>query len=68
MENKKKRVVPRFSSRGCIACRACVEACPRHAIGMVNFLWHRHAIPRYAACVGCMKCVETCPQGCFTKP
>ncbi|MDE5637479.1 MAG: ferredoxin family protein [Alistipes sp.] len=59
----KKR--PRFTSRGCTACWACVEACPRKAVGKIDFAWHRHAVLHRAACIGCMKCVRTCPNGCF---
>ncbi len=66
MKNQVRK--PLFSSRKCIACWKCVEECPRKAIGRISFLWHRHAIPRYAACVGCMKCVAICPNGCFRKP
>ncbi|MDE6125918.1 MAG: ferredoxin family protein [Muribaculaceae bacterium] len=56
---------PSFTSKNCTACWKCVEACPRHAIGRVRFLWHRHAVPHFIKCVGCNKCVAACPNNCF---
>ena len=58
---------PRYSSKGCTACWACAEACPRKAIVKIKFLWHRHVGIRRGACIGCMKCVRTCPNGCFRE-
>ena len=47
----------------CEACWACVEACPSHVLGKVDFLGHRHArIDHAAACKGCKTCVRTCPN------
>ncbi len=52
----------------CAACRACVEACPQHAIGLVDLPFHRHAvITDAAACTGCFTCVRTCAHGAFTR-
>ncbi|MDE5945530.1 MAG: 4Fe-4S binding protein [Rikenella sp.] len=63
--NHHRKKKPRFSSRRCTACWACVETCPRRAIGKIKFFWHRHAVIRYGACIGCLKCVQVCPNGCF---
>lgn len=46
-------------STACIACGACVKACPVKAIDMVN----NHAVIRNQDCVGCMTCVHKCPTG-----
>ncbi|MDE5927632.1 MAG: 4Fe-4S binding protein [Duncaniella sp.] len=58
---------PSFSSRKCVACWKCVDACPRHAIRKVSFLWHRHVVVTRGLCIGCNLCVKACPQGCFRK-
>lgn len=58
----------RLDSRRCKACGTCVEGCPQRALGMVNFLWHRHAcIEDAKACKGCLKCVKNCPEGAIMK-
>lgn len=53
----------------CVACWKCVEQCPKHAIGKVGFLWHKHAAFCDAdACIGCKKCIKTCPKNVFFVP
>lgn len=53
----------------CIACKKCVEACPKHILKLTPFFWHKHAITgRNAAdCIGCYKCIKACEYGVFTK-
>lgn len=52
----------------CMACWECVEKCPKHVIGKVGFLWHKHVAFKDAnACIGCNKCVKTCPHNVFFK-
>ncbi|MDE5629129.1 MAG: 4Fe-4S binding protein [Muribaculaceae bacterium] len=58
---------PLFSSRNCISCGKCMEACPRNAIKQISFLWHKHVKPVYFKCIGCNRCVDACPMGCFQK-
>lgn len=53
----------------CMACWKCVDKCPKHVIGKVGFLWHKHAVFKDAdACIGCNKCIKTCPHGVFFRP
>ena len=46
----------------CVACGACMKACPREAIKI-----HRgcYAIVDEAKCVGCGLCGNACPAGCI---
>lgn len=64
-----KRIATKYvamNPRRCVACWECVEKCPKHVIGKVCFLWHKHAVFKDAdACIGCNKCVKTCPHGVF---
>lgn len=53
----------------CMACWKCVDKCPKHVIGKVGFLWHKHTVFKDAdACIGCNKCIKTCPHGVFFRP
>lgn len=53
----------------CVACWQCVEQCPKHVIGKVGFLWHKHAAFCDAdACIGCKKCIKVCPEKVFFVP
>lgn len=67
-----KRIATKYvamNPRRCVACWECVEKCPKHVIGKVGFLWHKHVAFKDAeACIGCNKCVKTCPHGVFFKP
>lgn len=47
----------------CVACGACVKACPKGAIGV-----HKgcYAAVDEEKCVGCGKCAKTCPASCVT--
>jgi uncharacterized Fe-S center protein len=48
----------------CEACGDCVEACREHALGMVSFLFHKHAKVSHAdRCRGCLRCVKACQHG-----
>lgn len=48
----------------CVACGACVKACPRGAISVYRGCW---AQVDEALCVGCGRCAKTCPAGCISK-
>ena len=46
----------------CVACGACVKACPRGAIAV----WRGcYAQVDGAKCVGCGLCAKACPAGCI---
>lgn len=66
-----KRIATKYVAMNphrCVACWECVEKCPKHVIGKVGFLWHKHvAFENADACIGCNKCVKTCPHGVFFK-
>lgn len=66
-----KRITTKYvtaNPRRCVACWECVEKCPKHVIGKVGFLWHRHvAFKDTEACIGCNKCIKTCPHGVCVK-
>lgn len=50
----------------CTGCWKCIQNCPKHAIGRVGFLWHKHAaFCRAEECTGCRKCIRVCPNGVF---
>lgn len=52
-----------IDTRRCEACGRCVEACRHEALGMVSFLFHKHAKVRDAdRCRGCLRCVKACPH------
>ena len=46
----------------CVACGACVKACPRGAISVHRGCW---AEVEESRCVGCGLCAKTCPAGCI---
>lgn len=46
----------------CVACGACMKACPRGAIQICSGCYA--AIDRLT-CVGCGLCAGTCPAGCI---
>jgi 2-oxoglutarate ferredoxin oxidoreductase subunit delta len=51
----------------CVACWACVDACPEQVIGRVGFLWHKHIVFKNSeSCISCKKCIKTCPHGVFS--
>ena len=57
-----------MNPRQCVGCLKCVDKCPKHVIGKVCFLWHKHVVFKDAdACIGCNKCVKTCPHGVFSQ-
>lgn len=50
----------------CTGCWKCIQECPKHAIGKVGFLWHKHAaFCKAEDCIGCRKCIKACPNGVF---
>ena len=46
----------------CVACGACMKACPREAITIYRGCF---AVVDEAKCVGCGLCAKTCPAGCI---
>ena len=47
----------------CVACGACVKACPKTAIS----IWKGcHVEVDVGKCVGCGLCSKTCPAGCIS--
>ena len=54
--------------RSCTACGRCIAACPKHVIGKVGALWHKHIVIKNAeSCIGCKKCIRACPHGVFNE-
>lgn len=49
--------------RICVACGACVKACPKGALSIRKGCY---AVTDQAKCVGCGLCVKTCPAGSIT--
>lgn len=60
-ESQSKEPVPAFSSRRCIGCGACVDACPHG----VHRLQPARTIHR-ERCEGCGACVRSCPTSALT--
>ena len=56
----KKLAVP--NENICVACGACVKACPRAAISIYKGCFAR---VEAAKCVGCGLCAKACPAGCI---
>jgi len=57
-----------LNTRKCKACWQCIENCPNHVIGKIDFHWHKHAlIIENNKCSGCLNCVKTCQFGAFSK-
>ena len=51
----------RLDTGRCKACWACVQVCPKHVIGKVDFRFHRHAkIDQAKNCRGCLRCIKAC--------
>ena len=46
----------------CVACGACIKACPRGAITIWKGCYAQVAETK---CVGCGLCGKTCPAGCI---
>ena len=46
----------------CVACGACMKACPRRAITIYRGCY---AVVDESKCVGCGLCGRTCPAGCI---
>ena len=57
---KKKATV---NTAVCVACGACMKACPRGAIRIYRGCY---AVVEEEKCVGCGLCGRTCPAGCVT--
>jgi ferredoxin len=49
-------------ANGCIACKACLKACPSEAITVENNL----AVIDTEKCTACGKCMEVCPVHCIS--
>jgi len=49
------------NTRLCEACWGCLEVCPNHVLGKLEFGPHRHIrIKASENCKGCKKCVDSC--------
>ena len=46
----------------CVACGACMKACPKSAISIYRGCY---AVAEEAKCVGCGLCARVCPAGCI---
>lgn len=57
------RKIAEVDRSGCVACGACVKACPKGSISVWRGCW---AWADPAKCVGCGLCSRTCPAGCIT--
>ena len=55
---KKRAVVDKST---CVACGACMKACPRNAISIYRGCY---AEVDADGCIGCGLCAKTCPAGC----
>jgi len=50
-----------FNTRQCQACGKCVKACPKHVLGTIAFLSHRHVhVEKANSCIGCNACIRAC--------
>jgi pyruvate formate lyase activating enzyme len=58
-EGRRPRIELRYNPDRCIACGACVEACPQHAHSMVNDVHHFDR----EKCTVSGDCVDTCYSG-----
>ena len=47
----------------CVACGACMQACPRKAVSVFRGC---HAMVDADICIGCGICARTCPAGCIS--
>ena len=47
----------------CVACGACMKACPRSAISIYRGCY---AVVETETCVGCGLCAKTCPAACIS--
>lgn len=47
----------------CVACGACMKACPKEAIRVWKGCYAKTEEER---CVGCGKCAKVCPADCIT--
>ncbi len=53
-----------MNPRLCVACGACVQACPHRVLGLVRFLKHRHVhVDHSGMCKGCGRCIQACTHG-----
>ena len=46
----------------CVACGACIKACPK---GAIQVLQGCYAQVNEYKCLGCGKCEKACPAGCI---
>ncbi|MBP2636667.1 MAG: asrC [Firmicutes bacterium] len=58
--------LPQYEPDRCVSCGACVKACTRKSVGVletVNYKVARNA----KECIGCGECVLNCPTGAWTR-
>ena len=63
-----RTVYIQLDTHKCQACWACLLACQKQVLCMVDLPFHKHAkIDRPDACIGCKKCVKACQHGAISE-
>jgi len=57
-------VAYKITAESCVACAACVDACPESAIAEQDSVYAIDA----AKCIDCGNCESTCPNGAISAP
>jgi ferredoxin len=60
MLNKKQLMLPKIEKKLCVACGACISACPT---GVFEIALDKPTIVKPSACTGCKLCALNCPSG-----
>jgi len=55
---------PTIETDTCVACGACVDACPMEVLEIVDDV---AAVTNEDACIGCGSCQGACPTGAITE-
>ncbi len=51
----------------CIGCNTCVEACKKHATGVLSLTEDNKVDKDSCCCVGCAECAQVCPTGAWVR-
>lgn len=51
----------------CIGCGMCIDACKKHATGVLSFTEDKKIAKDTCCCVGCGECATVCPAGAWTR-